>query len=264
MSDERPVGVFDSGLGGLTVLREITRQIPQEQCLYVADALDAPYGTKTVEALQERCEQVTSFLIEQGAKTIVVACNTASVTALAYLRSRFSIPFVGIVPAVKPAAMLTHTGTVGVLVTSATAHSDSLAQLIRSYSNGSRMLLQECPELVTLVEHGQLRGPEVESSLRLEVGPLVAKGADILVLGCTHLPFLSEAISHVAGPAVQLIDPTGAVVRHLWHVLQEHDLLRVGAASPPRYFTTGDPEEFHLRLGQLMGEPQPEPAHINL
>lgn len=232
--------------------------------MYLADSREAPYGNKSVPALQERCEQVTAFLIDQGAKTIVVACNTASVTALAYLRGRFTIPFVGIVPAVKPAAMMTHTGTVGVLVTSATAQSDSLAQLIASYSHGSQMILQECPELVALVEHGQLKGPEVENSLRLEVGPLVARGADILVLGCTHLPFLSEAIGHVAGPAVRLIDPAEAVVRHLGHVLQEHDLLNRGAGAPPRYFTTGDPEEFQLRLGQLLDEPLAEVAHVEL
>lgn len=255
MSDRRPIGVFDSGLGGLTVLREVVSQLPGEQCLYVADEREAPYGTKTVEALRARTEQVANFLLAHDAKAIVVACNTASLTALAHLRSIFTVPFIGIVPAVKLAATLTHTGKVGVLVTSATAHSESLAQLINSYAHGTQMIMHECPELVTLVEQGMLIGPLVEDSVRLEVGPLLTQGADILVLGCTHLPFLTEVIGRVCGPHVQLIDPAAAVARQLRRVLEEHDLLNSGKKQPPAYFTTGDVEEFRLRLGQLMGEP---------
>lgn len=254
MADSRPIGVFDSGIGGLTVLREIVRQLPNESLMYLADSREAPYGTKSLAALAERCERVAAFLLGREAKAIVVACNTASVAALPHLRGRFSVPFVGIVPAVKPAAALTRTGTVGVLATAATTTSQPLAQLIDTYANGVRVVTQECPELVTLVEQGQLGGPEVEGVVRLEVAPLLDAGADVVVLGCTHLPFLLSAIADVCGPEVRLIDPSDAVARQLGRVLVEHDLASAGPGEWTRYLTTGDPTEFKRRLTELMGD----------
>lgn len=252
MADRRPVGIFDSGIGGLSVLREILRQLPNESLVYLADRSEAPYGTKSATALEERCAQVAGFLIERGAKAIVVACNTASVAALAHLRNRFALPFVGVVPAVKPAAALTRSGIVGVLSTAATAASEPLAQLIDAYGNGVRVVTRECPELVALVERGQLAGPEVEGALRLEVSPLLEQGADVLVLGCTHLPFLQPAIAAVCGPAVRLIDPSDAVARQVGRVLAEHDLASDGPGGVV-YWTTGEATEFRRQLEELWG-----------
>lgn len=252
MPDSRPVGVFDSGIGGLTVLRECVRQYPNESFLYLADAAFAPYGPRSAESLRPRAEKVVRFLLAQEAKAIVVACNTMSVAALTHLRGRFQVPFVGIVPAVKPAAALTHTGTVGVLATHTTTASDALAQLIKTFANGSRVLTQDCPDLVTLVEQGVLEGPEVDRAVNDEVGPLLAEGIDVLVLGCTHLPFLDSAIGAVCGPGVHLLDPSEAVARQLGRVLAGNDLVSDGPARPVEYFTTGSAEDFQRRLEPLM------------
>lgn len=264
MSDVRPIGVFDSGIGGLTVLRECLRQLPLELFIYLADAAEAPYGTKPPDKLRARAEEVVKFLLDQDVKTIVVACNTMSVAALSHLRNLFSLPFVGIVPAVKPAAALTHSGTVGVLATHTTTASDALAQLINTFANGSRVLTHDCPDLVTLVERGVLRGPEVERAVEEEVGPLLAEGIDVLVLGCTHLPFLSSAIQGVCGPTVQLLDPSEAVVRQLGRVLAQNDLAGQASAGPTRFFTTGDPAAFRERLGQLLGMGNYDVEGVNL
>src|SRR5947208_16855913 len=177
MADTRPVGVFDSDLGGLTVLREILRQCPTEACVCVADGEAAPYGSKSNAFLLERSARITQFLLDQGAKAVVVACNTASVVALSSLRERFPVTFIGMDPAVKPAAALTRTGTIGVLATTATASSDRLANLIRDHANGVRVVTRECPRLVDLVEAGVVEGPAVDAALADEVGPALAEGA---------------------------------------------------------------------------------------
>lgn len=253
MSDPRPIGVFDSGIGGLTVLRECLRQLPRERFIYLADEGHAPWGPRSPEWLRERSEEVVKFLLGQDAKAIVVACNTMSVVALAHLRTIFDVPFVGIVPAVKPAAALTHTGSVGVLATHTTTTSEALNQLIRSFATGSRVLTRECSDLVTLVERGVLDGPEVERVVAEEVGPLLDEGIDVLVLGCTHLPFLDAAIGRVCGPAVRLLDPSEAVVRQLGRVLAQSDCYSDVGGDAARYFTTGNREEFGARLAQLLG-----------
>lgn len=253
MADPRPVGVFDSDLGGLTVLREILRQCPTEGCIYLADGQAAPYGTKSEPFLQERCAHVTEFLLEQGAKAIVVACNTASVVALPRLRERFRVPFVGMDPAVKPAAALTQTGTIAVLATAATVASERLAHLIHDYANGVRVITRECPGLVDLVEAGVTEGPAVDTALAQEVGPALAEGADVLVLACTHLPFLATAIARLAGPKVQLVDPSAAVARQLQRVLADHQLEGDRETGPPAYYSTGERDVFEARLAKLMG-----------
>lgn len=253
MADSRPIGVFDSGIGGLTVLREIARQHPAEACIYLADEREAPYGAKPAEFLQERCARITQFLLEQGAKAIVVACNTASVAALPGLRAQFDVPFVGIVPAVKPAAAMTRTGTIGVLATTTTVASEALARLIETYAHGERVITHECPRLVGLVEAGVIEGREVEGAVAEEVGPLLAAGADVLVLGCTHLPFLAPALARLAGPGVRLVDPVEAVARQLGRVLDERDLRRNPPGAAPAYYSTDNPDLLAALLAQLMG-----------
>ena len=251
--DPRPVGIFDSDLGGLTVLREILRQCPTEACIYVADGQAAPYGSKSETFLQDRCAHIAEFLLEQGAKAIVVACNTASVVALPSLRERFAVPFVGMDPAVKPAAALTQSGTIGVLATTATASSERLARLIRDYANGVRVITRECPELVDLIEAGVTEGPEVDAALVEEVGPALSEGADVLVLACTHLPFLAPAIARLAGPDVKLVDPSAAVARQLQRILADQHIEGATEAGPPVYYSTGERDVFAARLAQLLG-----------
>jgi glutamate racemase len=260
MSDSRPVGVFDSGLGGITVLREIRKQLPGEDCLYVADSRVAPYGTKPPGVILDRAMRICEFLIEDGAKTIVVACNTASVVALPELRARYSVPFVGIVPAVKPAASLTRTGVIGVLATPVTTDSGPLAKLIEDFAYGVKVMTQVCPGLVPMVERGEIAGPAVEELLGFCLQPLLDAGADVIVLGCTHYPFLSEAIGRICGSEVVLVDPSAAVARQLSRVLNERELLNEQAAGASVYYTTGEPGELTDALAR-MGAPAEGPIH---
>lgn len=253
MSDERPVGLFDSGVGGLTILREVRRQLPGERCLYLADSRECPYGTKPVAEIQQRCETVVDFLVGQDAKLIVVACNAASVSALAYLRSRYAVPFVGIVPAVKPAAKLTKVGKVGVLTTPTTAESQPLAQLIQQFTHGVTVMTQVCPGLVPLVEQGITEGPEVEELLGRYLAALLDTGVDVIVLGCTHYPFLRGAIQRLCGSGVTLVDPADAVARQLGRVLEREGLMAARGTGSTCYFTTGVVSELERVLKRLTG-----------
>jgi glutamate racemase len=257
--DERPVGVFDSGVGGLTLLQELRKQLPSEHWIYVADSREAPYGTKTVAEIQERCDRIVDYLIEQDAKTVLVACNTASVSALAHLRERYTLPFVGTVPAVKPAAAMTRTGKIGVLATPTTADSRPLAQLIEQFTHGVTVMTQVCPGLVPLVERGVNDGPEAEALLMRYLDPLLEAGVDVIVLGCTHYPFLAEAIQRLCGPPVTLLDPASAVVRQLGRVLEREALARTDGPGHGSFATTGEREEFVRVLERLIG-PFSEPV----
>ena len=254
MSDDRPVGLFDSGVGGLTILREVREQLPNERCLYFADSRECPYGTKPVAEIQRRCEAVVDFLLEQDAKAIVVACNTASVAALSYLRARFDVPFVGIVPGVKPAARLTRVGRIGVLATPTTAESEPLAQLIEQFAYGVTVMTQVCPDLVSLVEDGVIEGEQVDRLLRRYLAALLDTGVDVIVLGCTHYPFLRERIQALCGSSVTLVDPSDAVARQLGRVLEERSLARPDAdGGGVCYYTSGEVEEAERVITRLLG-----------
>ena len=253
VDDRRPIGVFDSGIGGLTVLREIQRQQPTERCVYVGDSRENPYGTRPPEWIRRRCEQVVDYLVEQDVKLVVVACNAASVSALEHLRERYPMPFVGIVPAVKPAASMTKSGKIGVLTTPITAESEPLAQLIRDFTKGVAVETQPCPGLVPLVERGVVDGPQVETLLRQYLDPMLHDGVDVVVLGCTHYPFLRAAMERVCGPNVMLIDPAEAVARQVGRVLETNSLASQGDHDGTCYVTTGDLERFRTVLGQLVG-----------
>lgn len=255
MSDARPVGVFDSGIGGVTVLREIRAQHSAESCLYFADTREAPYGSRPAAFIQDRTERAVDFLLDRGAKLVVVACNAASVVSLAHLRARYEVPFVGIVPAVKPAAAMTERGVIGVLTTPATAESRPLAQLIEQFTYGVKVVTQVCPGLVPLVERGVVDGPEIERLLRCYLEPLLDSGADVIVLGCTHYPFLREPIQEICGPAVKLVDPAEAVARQLGRVLDEASLRTDAGAAAVAYYTTGDPRRFSEILSRLTDRP---------
>jgi glutamate racemase len=254
LRDSRPIGVFDSGIGGLTVLREIQRQQPAERCIYVGDSRENPYGTRPPRWIRRRCEQVVDYLMERDVKLVVVACNAASVSALEHLRERYAVPFVGIVPAVKPAAAMTKTGRIGVLTTPITAESEALAQLIRDFTEDVEVQTQPCPGLVPLVERGVVDGPEVETLLRQYLNPMLRGGVDVVVLGCTHYPFLRAAMERVCGPDVTLIDPAEAVARQVGRVLQANGVASQGDHHGTCYVTTGDREHFRTVLGQLIGE----------
>ena len=265
MSDIRPVGIFDSGIGGLTVLREIHRQWPAEECLYLADALEAPYGNKEPDFIRARCARLVDFLCEKNAKAVVVACNTASVVALAQLRERFPVPFVGIVPAVKPAAEISQTRKIGVLATPATARSRSLADLIQQYTLGAVVITEPCDGLAEIIESGTLDGPQIERLLLRCLRRMLDAGVDVIALGCTHYPLAREAIQRACGPEITLVDPAAAVARQLGRVLVERDLAnapnREGATT---FYTTGDASRLEEMVGRLGAPRGATYVHVDL
>ena len=253
-SPTSPVGVFDSGVGGLSVLREIRRELPQESLLYVADSGYAPYGDRSASFIQERSVAVTRALLERGAKAVVVACNTATGAAVDVLRHTFSVPIVAIEPAVKPAAAATRSGVVGVMATSVTLSSTNLLRLVGQYPAPGSTEMQACPGLVEQVERGDLDSPATRALVGQYVRPLVEKGADTIVLGCTHYAFLEPVIRDVAGPGVAVIDPAPAVARELRRRLSSATMLAPDdAVAEERYLTTGDAAQASRVMSQLLG-----------
>ena len=251
------IGVFDSGVGGLSVLREIVRQLPQHDVLYLADSAHVPYGVRSIEQIQSFSVSITSFLVAQGAGVVVVACNTASAAALYHLRTRFELPIVGMEPAVKPAAERTRSQHVGVIATEATFQGELFASLVERFARDTVMHTQICPGLVERVEAGQLDDAETEGLLRDYLGPMLGAGIDSLVLGCTHYPFLRSAIERVVGPEVAIIDPAPAVARQTGRVLARQGWLRRHGAGQVTYFTSGDPAAFEAKARQLVNIPGP-------
>ena len=237
------IGVFDSGVGGLSVLREIRRQLPNADVVYLADQGRAPYGVKTLGEVAAISDQVSRWLMDQGASTITIACNTASAAALIELRARYpEVTFVGMEPAVKPAALTTSTGVIGVLATTATFQGELFASVVQRHAEGVTVLTRACPEWVELIERGLDDGRQVQDQVERCLRPLLEGGADTLVLGCTHFSFLTPVISRAAGPQVTILDPAPAVARQVKRV-----------ASLPRgsgqllLATSGDP----LRLERV-------------
>ena len=208
------IGVFDSGIGGLSVLREIRILMPGADLIYVADTAYLPYGTKAEEAIQKRAKHIVEFLISQGAVIIVIACNTATAAAANYLRKTFEIPIIGMEPAVKPAASLTNSGVIAVLATENTTKSNRLAELTDRYAHHIKVLTQPCHGLVELVEANDLYSPKAFELLNSYIAPLIDANADILILGCTHYPFLKPAVQKIVGKNVKILDTGIAVAQH--------------------------------------------------
>lgn len=249
-----PVAVFDSGLGGLTVAREIRAFLPAEELVYLGDGAYCPYGGRPLEWIRDRSVAIGRFLAGEGAKALVVACNTASGAALEALRETLSIPVVGMEPALKPAATESRTGKVGVMATEGTLRSERFARLVSEHGEGVEVVAQACPGLVELVEEGRFEGPEVRRALEGLLEPLCAAGVDTVVLGCTHYPFLSEVISEVLGPRVRLVDSSPAIARQTRRVLEERGELAEGGAGGVRILTTGDPAEVRPIVERLWRE----------
>ena len=252
---EAPIGVFDSGVGGLTILAAIRTALPLEHYAYLGDTAHCPYGMRSEAEIAELALLNCRFLIEQGAKLIVVACNTASQAALNALRTTYpTIPFIGVVPAVKPAARTTQRGRIGVIATNQAAQAAYLRQLINDFANGTEVYTAGCPELVTLAEQGQFDGPEVEATLQHALHPLLEQDIDVLVLGCTHFPALRPAIERVVGPDVQVIDSGSAIARRTSTVLKSANLLRTAHAEGTlQVWCSGDPDAFSAIASKLLG-----------
>jgi glutamate racemase len=248
------IGVLDSGVGGISVLNEIRTLLPAVDVLFVADSAYAPYGPRTPEWIQQRSELLTRFLLDEGAKAIVVACNTATAAAAQTLRDTFDVPIVAMEPAVKPAAAATRNGVVGVLATVGTLQSARFAALLDRFGSEITVVTEPGVGLVEQVEAGELDGPRTRDLVKAAVTPLLDQGADVIVLGCTHYPFLRPVIQQIAGPEVVLIDTGAAVANRLADVLADAGLESV---DPPHgsaeFWTSGEPGEAMRVISALYG-----------
>lgn len=248
------IGVFDSGVGGLSVLRHIREVLPNERLIYVADSGHVPYGEKSKEYIEERSLLISRFLQQQGADAIVIACNTASAAAAMSLRSQFSIPIIAMEPAVKPAVAATRGGVVGVLATTGTLASARFAALLERYAGEVEIITQGCPGLVEQVEKGELNSVQTRKLIVQYTEPLLARGADTLILGCTHYPFLAPLIGGVVGKQVALIDTGAAVARQLQRRLETELPQHVAEYSEAQFFTSGDVVEASRIMTMLWGK----------
>jgi len=244
------LGVFDSGVGGLSVVRHLLRALPEAGVVYVADTAHVPYGPRSLAEVRAFSHAITRYLLDLGAAEIVVACNTASAAALKSLRESFpGVPFVGMEPAVKPAAEQTHSGVVGVLATPATFQGELFASVVERFARDVRVLRQTCPGLVEQIEAGRLDTPDTEALLRVWLEPMLQEGIDALVLGCTHYPFVIPLLERICGPDVRVIDPAPSVARQAARLWQGSP-----AGTGVTYGTTGDVPDFD-RFRRQVGLP---------
>ena len=249
-----PVGIFDSGLGGLSVLRAVRAMLPRERLIYVADSLHAPYGERDDDFIVDRTMAIGEWLVGQGAKALVVACNTATAQSIALVRERLPIPLVGVEPGVKPAAALSKSRVVGVLATAVTLRSARFQSLLDRYAGDCRFICQAGHGLVQAVERCDTSSPALMALLESYIAPMLDANADTLVLGCTHYPFLDRAIREIAGERLQIVDTSVAIARQLDRLLDAHGLRNVTAPpdSLPRFCSTADGESQRQLAASLL------------
>ena len=252
---KRPVGIFDSGIGGLSVAAEIRRALPAEDLIYIADTAHVPYGDKPLDDVRARSLAIGRHLQGAGAKLLVVACNTASGAALERLREVLSIPVVGLEPAVKTGVALTQNRKIGVMATSGTLKSDRFARLVRTHARGVEVVAQPCPGLADLIEEGHLEDQTLFTRLEELTQPLKRAGVDTVVLGCTHYPFIAGPLARVLGPKVELVDSAPAIARRTDQLLKDAGLRTTSGAGSFRLLTTGDPRKVAPVVSRLWGAP---------
>ena len=251
------VGIFDSGVGGLSVVREIRRALPAEDLVYVADTAYCPYGDRETDEVRARSLAVGRHLEDAGAKVVIVACNTASGAALESLREALHVPVIGLEPAVKTAASRTRNRRIGVMATAGTLRSERFARLVRSYADGVEVLAQPCPGLVDLIEQGHLDGQALDARVGELTRPLRDARVDTVVLGCTHYPFVEAAIRRALGDGVEIVESGPAIARRLAQVLDERGLRAPAGGGSLRVYTTGEPEAVGPVVGRLWGSALP-------
>lgn len=234
------IGVFDSGIGGLSILRELRRQLPRENFIYIADLAWSPYGNKPTSLLIERAEELTRFLRERNVKAIVIACNTATAAAIATLRSRHTLPIVGVEPGIKPATQTTISGIAGILATQRTIDSEKFQTLLKQFSQSTTIIPQPCPGLAEAIDEGGSNVALREQLIRHFTTPLLAQGADTLVLGCTHYPLIADEIRAVVGDQVHLIDTSSAIARQVVRQLETNGILNAEPGAGVEEFYSSD------------------------
>jgi glutamate racemase len=263
--ENRPVGIFDSGVGGLTVWRAIRRLLPRESLIFLADDAHVPYGKKTPEELRLLTADIVRFFLRQDVKVVVVACNTATVYTIDHLREQFpDIPFVGVVPVVKTLASRTRSGRIAVLSTPATSGSPYLRRLIDEFAPGLEVTNVGCDGLEDLIETGNIRGREVTELLERHLAPVMAARPDVVGLGCTHYPFLRARIKNILGPDVRVFDPSRPVARRVRQLLTGSSRLATQEEPAFRFYTTGDADHFGSVISKLLRFPVRDVSHVDL
>lgn len=259
-----PIGLFDSGVGGLSIVREVRQLLPHEDLVFVADQAHVPYGPRPLAQVRSFSAGITDFLLTEGARAVVVACNTASAAALHALRERFpQVPFIGMEPAVKPAVRASRSGVVGVLATPATFQGELFASVVERFAAGVRVLQRTVPGLVERVEAGDLDGEATRRLLQTAVESLLSQGADTIVLACTHYPFVIPLLRSLVGDSVQVIDPSPAIARQVKRVLEEQGTARTaGEGGDTVIYTSGEPARLRAWVSLVLGDiGRVEPVH---
>lgn len=267
MTHRRPIGIIDSGVGGLSVLREIRRTLPHEDLVYIADSAKCPYGPRPAEEIRERVERLADHLLGLDAKLLTLACNSATIAAVESLRAHYPTPVTGMEPAVKPAAATTRTGVIAVLATEASVAGEKFHRLVSTHAQGVRVITRPCPEFVELVESGETDSPAVHEAVRTIIPPLLDTGVDTIVLGCTHFPFLREAIAECAGPSINILDTGAAVARRVATLLAHERAPEADLTATPgriRLYTTGDLDRWTRLVGKLAPELPAEFGRLDL
>ncbi|WP_423379450.1 glutamate racemase [Burkholderia sp. LMG 32019] len=250
-----PIGIFDSGLGGLSVLRAVRAQLPDESFIYVADSHHAPYGPRDEAFITERTLAIGEWLAREGAKALVIACNTATARAIAAIREHLSMPLVGVEPGIKPAVAVSASGVAGVLATQSTLNSPRFQALLDRYGAGRRFICQPGHGLVEAIERGDTNSPALRALLDSYLQPMLDDGADTLVLGCTHYPFFTETIRDLVGDRLTIVDTSDAIARQLARILDERNLRAPAGtrAAPPRFCSTSDGRQLQVLASTLLG-----------
>ena len=250
--NKQPIGIFDSGVGGTSIWKEIHTLLPFENTIYLADSINAPYGPKGEERIKELCIKNTELLLNKNCKLIVVACNTATTNAINYLRANYTIPFIGIEPAIKPAALQTKTNAIGILATKGTLSSKLFHKTTNLFGNGINIIEQEGEGIVQLIETGKLYSDEMKGLLNIYLEPMIEANVDHLVLGCTHYPYLMPILLEILPKHVKIIDSGEAVAKQTKALLEKHQLLNTGCTKPKnQFYTNSNPEVMHLLLDNL-------------
>lgn len=262
--NNNPIGILDSGIGGLSVWREVARLLPQESIIYIADSQNMPYGAKSREEIYTLAKRLINFLKAKQVKLIIMACNTITVTCLEQLRNDYpDLPLIGTVPVIKTAASVTKNNKIGVFSTSRTAASQYQKDLIEKFASHCEVTTVGTDELAPLIEEGVLDGEKVEKVLQEVLTPFIKNNVDTVALACTHYPFVSEVVQRILGPDVSLLEPSGAIARHTKRVLESNNALAGKGEVHYEFYTTGDAEKFSTVAKKLLaGTIQAE--HVNV
>ncbi len=255
--NKNPIGIFDSGVGGLTVWKHIHQLLPNEKLIYLADSLHCPYGAKSAEEIIELSRANTRFLLNKGCKLIVVACNTATASAIETLRAEFSVPFVGMEPAVKPAAQNTNTGKIGILATKGTFEGRLFKETSQKYAQGIDTLIQIGEGLVELVENNEMDSEKGRKLLVSYINPMIDAGVDQIVLGCTHYPFFIPLLKQLVPKSIQIIDPAPAIALRTKNILLELGTQSSLTTVLPEFYSTGDTKVIDLLVTKITGKSYP-------